>query len=44
MNTSYELTGSEALDYFEVAELFTTVLGRKINYANPGALRFFWQP
>ncbi len=37
---AYDLTGSEALTYGEVAELFTEVLGRPIRYPEPGALRF----
>jgi uncharacterized protein YbjT (DUF2867 family) len=37
---TYDLTGSEALTYAEVAELFTEVLGRPIRYPEPGALRF----
>jgi uncharacterized protein YbjT (DUF2867 family) len=40
-NKAYELTGSEGLDYYQVAELFTQVLGRKISYKNPPALAFF---
>ena len=31
----YTLTGSQALDYFQVAKIFTRVLGREIRYANP---------
>ncbi|MCX7709274.1 MAG: SDR family oxidoreductase [Clostridia bacterium] len=34
-NKAYPLTGSEALDYFEVAEIFSEELGRKITYADP---------
>lgn len=34
-NKAYSLTGSEALDYYEVADIFTEVLGRKITYPNP---------
>ena len=37
---AYDLTGSEALTYAEVAALFTEVLGRPIRYSAPGALRF----
>ena len=37
---AYDLTGSEALSYAEVAGLFTEVLGRPIRYSEPGALRF----
>ena len=39
-NQAFELTGSEALDYYEVAEQFSQVLGRKITYRNPSALAF----
>lgn len=42
-NQNYTLTGAENLDYFEVADLFTEVLGRKISYPNPSLLRFVWQ-
>ncbi len=34
-NKAYELTGSEALDYYEVASIFTTVQGRTIRYLRP---------
>jgi uncharacterized protein YbjT (DUF2867 family) len=39
-NRAYELTGGEALDYYQVADLFTEVLGRKITYRNPSIPRF----
>ena len=32
---AYELTGPEALDYYQVADIFTCVLGRQISYARP---------
>jgi len=32
---AYELTGPEALDYYQVADIFTRVLGRQIRYARP---------
>ena len=38
---AYDLTGSEALDYYHVADLFTKILGRKITYKNPSSLAFF---
>lgn len=38
---AYDLTGSEALDYYQVAEMFTEVLGRKITYQNPTSIQFF---
>jgi uncharacterized protein YbjT (DUF2867 family) len=37
---NYELTGSERLDYWEVAQIMTEVLGRKITYRNPNPLHF----
>ncbi|PSB49841.1 NAD(P)-dependent oxidoreductase [Cyanosarcina cf. burmensis CCALA 770] len=37
---AYPLTGSEALDYYEVAEIFTNVLGRQIVYTHPSILKF----
>jgi uncharacterized protein YbjT (DUF2867 family) len=37
---AYTLTGSEALTYFEVAEIFTRGLGRPFRYANPTPREF----
>jgi uncharacterized protein YbjT (DUF2867 family) len=37
---AYDLTGPEALDYYQTANLFTEVLGRKITYRNPSPLRY----
>lgn len=34
-NESIYLTGSEAMDHYQVAEIFSEVLGRKIEYKNP---------
>ncbi|MFZ5354357.1 MAG: SDR family oxidoreductase [Bacillota bacterium] len=39
-NKAYTLTGPEALDYYQAAEIFTRVLGRKITYSNPSPLAF----
>jgi uncharacterized protein YbjT (DUF2867 family) len=39
-NKAYELSGSEALDYYEVAQIFTRVLGKPVKYSNPGILSF----
>ncbi|GEM45682.1 NmrA family NAD(P)-binding protein [Deinococcus cellulosilyticus] len=36
----YDLTGSEALTYFEVAEILSRELGRNIKYDNPGLFEF----
>ena len=40
-NRVFELTGSEALTYDEVAAILSRVLGRTIIYRHPGALRFY---
>lgn len=40
LNKAYDLTGSEALDYYQVAEMLTRELGRTITYTNPGLLQF----
>ena len=40
LNRGYELTGSEALSYGEVANILSSVLGRKITYRNPSVVRF----
>lgn len=40
LNKAYTLTGSEALDYYEVAEIMSQVLERNIIYTNPGILKF----
>ncbi|MBE2237487.1 MAG: SDR family oxidoreductase [Caldilineaceae bacterium] len=42
-NKAYDLTGSEALDYYAVAAIFSEVLGRPITYRNPSALGFLWR-
>ena len=39
-NRAYELTGGDALDYYQVADLFTGVLGRQITYRNPSIPHF----
>ena len=38
---NYDLTGSERLDYWQVAKLMSEELGRKIIYRNPNPLGFF---
>jgi len=43
LHKGYELTGSEALTYGEVAGIMTTVLGRRITYRDPSIPRFIWQ-
>ncbi|MCP8967687.1 SDR family oxidoreductase [Ectobacillus ponti] len=39
-NKSYVPTGSEALTFFEVADIMTKVLGRRITYTNPTVKEF----
>ena len=43
LNRAYELTGDEALNYDEIAAIFTSVLGRRVVYENPSLLKFVWQ-
>ncbi|AFZ29133.1 NmrA family protein [Gloeocapsa sp. PCC 7428] len=40
-NQAYALTGDEALDYYQVADLFTQILGKPVVYTNPSILQFF---
>jgi uncharacterized protein YbjT (DUF2867 family) len=40
-NRSYLLTGNERLDFYEVAAIFSEVMGRPIRYVNP-AYPHFW--
>ena len=42
-NRAYDLTGAATLTYYEVATIFTTVLGRPIHYTNPPIPIFIWQ-
>lgn len=42
-NQAYDLTGKEALTYYEVADIFTEVLGRRITYSNPSPFHFAWR-
>jgi uncharacterized protein YbjT (DUF2867 family) len=39
-NTAHTITGPEALDYYQVAEILSKVTGRKILYAKPGFLKY----
>ena len=43
IDCAYDLTGTTALTYAEVANTFTTVLGRPIQYTNPSIPIFIWQ-
>ena len=42
-NKAYPLTGREDLDYGEVAEIMSDVLGREITYSAPSIFRFAWR-
>ncbi len=39
-NTAYTITGSEALDNYQVANILSDVTGRKIYYDKPGFLKY----
>lgn len=39
-NKSFTLTGDIAIDYYEVADIMSDVLNRKIDYKNPSLLKF----
>lgn len=39
-NTAYTITGEESLDYYQIAEMLSEVLNRKITYSNPSWIRF----
>jgi uncharacterized protein YbjT (DUF2867 family) len=40
---AYPLTGSQALDYYQVASVFSDVLKREITYSDPSLFRFAWR-
>lgn len=40
---AYPLTGSEALDYNQVARIMTQILEQPIEYSNPSLPRFVWR-
>jgi uncharacterized protein YbjT (DUF2867 family) len=40
---NYDLTGAEALDYWQAAKILSETLGRDIKYRNPGSIRFFME-
>lgn len=42
-NKAYEITGPAALTYYELAEVISSVLGRKITYKKPSAPAFFFR-
>jgi uncharacterized protein YbjT (DUF2867 family) len=43
LNKHYDLTGSEALDYWQVAKIFSRALNREIAYRNPNPIYFFFE-
>ncbi|WP_338870336.1 SDR family oxidoreductase [Spirosoma sp. SC4-14] len=41
-NRSFEITGSDVLTHLDMCQILSVVLGRRITYRNPSALRFIW--
>lgn len=41
MNTAYALTGSEALSYYEIADILSAHLHKQIKYTNPSIISFW---
>lgn len=39
-NTAHTLTGPEALDYYQIADILSEVTGRRIRYSKPGFYRY----
>lgn len=39
-NTTHTITGPEALDYYQISEILTRVLGRKITYRKPSVFAY----
>ncbi|KXZ39222.1 Uncharacterized conserved protein YbjT, contains NAD(P)-binding and DUF2867 domains [Alkalithermobacter thermoalcaliphilus JW-YL-7 = DSM 7308] len=39
-NTAHTITGPEALDYYQIAEILSEVIGKKITYKNPSFLKY----
>jgi uncharacterized protein YbjT (DUF2867 family) len=42
-NKAYELTGPEALDFYQIAKMFSDELGREIRYTRPSVIKFVRQ-
>ena len=40
---NYDLTGNEALDYWQISKILSKTLGREITYRNPNPIRFFFE-
>ncbi|MDP4090043.1 MAG: SDR family oxidoreductase [Bacillota bacterium] len=39
-NTAHTITGPESLDYYQIADILTKVIDRKVTYSNPSVFRF----
>lgn len=42
-NQSYEITGPEVMDFYQIAKIFSNELEREIKYTRPSAIRFVRQ-
>ncbi len=42
-NKAYTLTGGEALDYYQVADILSAVLQRQVRYTDPAVPVFLWR-
>ncbi len=42
-NKGYSLTGKDAIDYYQVAKIFSRVLNKEIKYTSPSIFRFFYR-
>lgn len=42
-NQAYEITGPEAMDFYQIAQIFSKELGREIKYTRPSAILFVRQ-
>jgi uncharacterized protein YbjT (DUF2867 family) len=42
-NQSYDITGPEVMDFYQIAKLFSTELEREIKYTRPSAIKFVRQ-
>ncbi len=42
-NKAYDITGPEAMDFYQIARIFSDELGREIRYLRPSAIRFVRQ-
>ncbi len=42
-NQAYELTGPQALDFYQIAKMFSKELGREIRYTRPSVIKYIRQ-